>query len=100
MSWQRRFRLRDDVGTEGLRPPRGGKVPLAPPERTAETEVKSVLKGLARRHDLTVGEVAKRLESGLWSRDYCLGSMRLQWAFERLCEEERFTEPASLGHRP
>lgn len=69
-------------------------------KRTAETDVQSVLRGLARRHDLTVGEVAKKLEAGLWSRDYCLGSMRMQWAFEKLCEEQRFTEPATEKPRP
>lgn len=100
MSWQKRFRLRDDVGSEkSLREPRGAAAPVAL-TRTAETEVRSVLKGLARRHDMTVGEVARKLESGLWSRDYCLGSMRIQWAFEKLCEEERFTEPSAAKPRP
>ncbi len=95
MSWHERFRLRDDVGT-GVTPrrPRAGG-PAVPLARGDEAEVKSTLQGLARRHDLTVAEVAKKLEAGLWSREHCLGGMRLQWAFEKMCDENRFSDPAA-----
>lgn len=100
MSWHERFRLRDDVGPGvAVRRRRGGgpAVPFAPSD---ETEVRSALKGLARRHDMTVAEVAGKLEAGLWSREHCLGGMRLQWTFERMCDENRFSEAPAKKPRP
>lgn len=58
--------------------------------QTDEIEVRKVLKGLSQRHGLTVREVVRHLESGLWSREHCLGAMRLQWTFEKMCDGEGF----------
>lgn len=85
MSWQDRFRLPEEARTTST-----GLDRTKTWRRTDEVEVRRVLKGLSQRHGLTVGEVARNLESGLWSREHCLGAMRLQWTFEKMCDGEGF----------
>lgn len=91
MSWQDRFQQQDDVVRARIQD--GPTIsPARLVTRAEEMEVRSVLQGLSRRHGLTVGEVARNLESGLWSRENCLGAMRLQWTFEKMCDGKGFPE--------
>lgn len=95
MSWQDRFRQQDDVGAARTQSaPAHGLAGAV--TRADEMEVRNVLQSLSQRHGLTVGEVAHNLESGLWSRGNCLGAMRLQWTFEKMCDGEGFPEKAAI----
>ncbi len=99
MSWHRRFKLPDNVAVPERRRRQGALAAPVPLRRGGESEVQGALKGLARSHGLTVGEVARNLESGLWSKDHCLGSLRLQLAFEQMCDDGRFSDAAAKEPR-
>ena len=99
MSRYRKFTLQDEVAIPERRRRRGTLAATLPLKRSGESEVQGTLKGLARSHGLTVGEVARKLESGMWSKDHCLGSLRLQLKFEQMCEDDRFSDAAAKEPR-
>jgi len=98
MSWHTKIEVRDDVAlvkTRRLPDDATLSLPLPP---TDEAVVRGVLQGLAERRGLSVADVARKLERGMWSREHSLASLRLQWAFEKMCEEGRFAD-ATAGRK-
>lgn len=101
MSWHTKIEVRDDVAlvkTQRLPDDATLALPLPP---TDEAVVRGVLQGLAERRGLSVADVARKLERGMWSREHLLAPLRLQWAFEKMCDEGRFADASDpQGRRP
>lgn len=102
MSWHTKIELRDDVAlVKTRRRPDDATLELPLP-RTDEAVVQGVVRGLADRRGLSVADAARKLERGAWSREHSLAPLRLQWAFEKMCDEGRFadaTEPDGAARR-
>lgn len=100
MSWHTKIDVRDDVALVKTRRRPDDvtlELPLPP---TDEAVVRGVLQGLAERRGLSVADVARRLERGIWSREHSLAPLRLQWAFEKMCDEGRFADDAGVRGGP
>ncbi|HEX9732310.1 MAG TPA: hypothetical protein VGG06_10025 [Thermoanaerobaculia bacterium] len=100
MSWHTKIDVRDDVAlvrTRRLPNDATLELPLPP---TDEAVVRGVVQGLAERRGLSVAEAARKLERGMWSREHSLAPLRLQWAFEKMCDEGRFADAAGVRKGP